>query len=113
MQSFDPYKSATALGITEQERQGLIGLARDLSSPDYSERFDMSGWGFCAHAKLCAKIGENVNPQGSMFRLFLGLEPYWIADSRALSSRTPLEASEAIYRFLQDGVDRASDASPY
>ena len=97
MQSFDPYKSAEALGIREDERNGLINLARELADPDYVERFDMAGWSNCAHAKLEAKIGRSVDIL-PMQRLFCGMKPYW--QKEGVTRRTPAEASEAIYRFL-------------
>lgn len=99
MQSFDPYKSATALGISEQERQGLIGLARDMSDPEYGERFDLAKWGSCFKPKLEAKIGRHVSATGSMYRLFHGLAPAW--QREGMNNRTALEGADAIYRFLQ------------
>jgi len=107
MQSFDPYKSASALGISEQERQGLIGLARDMSDPEYGERFDMVRWGDCLRPKLERRIGRHVSATGSMYRLCRGLAPAW--QREGLNGRTPIEAADAIYRFLQK-IDHPSNA---
>ncbi|MGH6822810.1 MAG: hypothetical protein ACREC4_04855 [Methylocella sp.] len=50
MRPYDPYKTARELGITDEERQGLIKLARAL--PYDTDAFAMSDWRTCICGRL-------------------------------------------------------------
>jgi len=101
----DPYLSAEALGITEDERSGLIGLMRDFSHGNAPEWFNMLYCSRCICGSLDIRLGRE-NSWGeprpdNLRRLYLGQAPYWLSNPLFDQiTNTPAEAAVAIHKFL-------------
>jgi hypothetical protein len=103
MKTVSPYLSAEALGLKEEHRQALIGLASDLANhriPDDEWRFTCWSKCVCGHLMKRTGIDDRQKFGDKIWPLFT--VPSRISDWRP-SPTTQEEAGQAAYNFLTVG----------
>lgn len=99
MKTVSPYLSAEALGLKEEHRQALIGLAGDLAHdriPD--EDWGMGSWAtcICGHLRKRTGVDDKNEFGGKITPLFLS--------GYGVTSQS--QASKAVYNYLTLGSPR-------
>jgi hypothetical protein len=103
MKHLDPYLPASELGLSEKNRQILIGVAKDLAEENIpEEKWGMRNWSTC----ICGQMNrrgaglDQWMQNGRINRLFSG---YGIGQVRYSPNPTQKEAGQAAYNFLTTG----------
>lgn len=104
MKRTDPYLPADKLRISEEHRQVLIELARNLAAENIipASEWNMSHWAYCICGHMVKRgISESSfggYPGSQIYRLF---NPPW--PGKPTNEITQPEAARACYNFLTTG----------
>lgn len=102
MKHISPYLSAQSLGISEEKRRALIGLAEDLISERIPEhKFGMNSWCTCiaGHMRRRAGLpfyGSGVGGDEALTKLFL-------PSPKVREAATGPQAGRAVFNYLTTG----------
>jgi hypothetical protein len=105
MKHISPYLSAKTLGISEEKRRALIGVAEDLITERIPQHmFSMGSWCHCIAGHMRKRIGL------PMYAIGIGedevLRQLFISPSATRMSTTRKQAGRAVFNYLTTGEPR-------
>lgn len=100
MRHVDPYLPAEKLGLSEGDRQILIGLARDLESSKVIHLWGMGCWSTC----ICGQMEKRgAKPITDRYFMNPTHKLFFTSGAIPMSEITQQQAAKACYNFLTTG----------